>query len=128
MYLVEASAPLRETQKQLLCGDADMRETKNGFQCTSKYSKEMNITWCEDVRFVPQGEPLDTMVVIIADVWQMQSKRLLSLLMSFSMRFLSMSFSQLLQIPQFHQAPFPRPGPLCPLERPDMLKNRSGVN
>ncbi|KAI9688738.1 MAG: hypothetical protein M1822_001095 [Bathelium mastoideum] len=54
VYLVEASASLREAQKQLLCGDAAMRETENGFQSTSRHSDQLKVTWCEDVRFVPK--------------------------------------------------------------------------
>ena len=54
VYLVEASPALRDKQKQLLCGDAPLEETGLGFQSTSKYSG-VPITWCEDIRFVPNG-------------------------------------------------------------------------
>lgn len=52
VYLVEASPALRDTQKQLLCGDTPLEEVDIGFRSTSKYSK-VPVTWCEDVRFVP---------------------------------------------------------------------------
>ena len=55
IYLVEASPSLRETQKQVLCGDTPMQEVENGFQSTSRHSDKLKITWCEDLRFVPQG-------------------------------------------------------------------------
>lgn len=54
VYLVEASPALRDTQKQLLCGDAPLEETDIGFRSTSKYSSTP-VTWCEDIRFVPNG-------------------------------------------------------------------------
>ncbi|CAD6588851.1 MAG: hypothetical protein ASARMPRED_003748 [Alectoria sarmentosa] len=52
IYLVEASPTLRDTQKQLLCGDAPLEEIDIGFRSTSKYSK-VPVTWCGDIRFVP---------------------------------------------------------------------------
>ena len=54
VYLVEASPALRDTQKQLLCGDSPLEEIDIGFRSTSKYSR-VPITWCEDIRFVPYG-------------------------------------------------------------------------
>ena len=55
VYLVEASPALRDTQKQLLCGDAPLAEIDIGFRSTSKYSK-IPVTWCEDIRLVPNGK------------------------------------------------------------------------
>ncbi|KAI4185498.1 MAG: hypothetical protein L6R41_004091 [Letrouitia leprolyta] len=55
VYLVEASPSLRVAQKQLLCGDAALEDTPIGQRSTSKYSG-LPITWCEDIRFVP-NEP-----------------------------------------------------------------------
>ena len=55
VYLVEASPALRDTQKQLLCGDAPLVEIDIGFRSTSKYSK-IPVTWCEDIRLVPNGK------------------------------------------------------------------------
>ncbi|KAF6233739.1 hypothetical protein HO173_007951 [Letharia columbiana] len=52
VYLVEASPALRDTQKQLLCGDVPLEEIDIGFRSTSKYSR-VPVTWCEDIRFVP---------------------------------------------------------------------------
>ena len=54
VYLVEASPALRDTQRQLLCGDAPIEEIDIGFRSTSKYSS-VPVTWCEDIRFVPNG-------------------------------------------------------------------------
>lgn len=54
VYLVEASPALRDTQRQLLCGDATLEEVDIGFRSTSKYSR-VPVTWCEDIRFVPNG-------------------------------------------------------------------------
>ena len=56
VYLVEASPSLRETQRKLLCGDAPFEQVEIGFRSTSKYSN-LPITWCEDIRFVPNGKP-----------------------------------------------------------------------
>ncbi|KAI9750924.1 MAG: hypothetical protein M4579_006247 [Chaenotheca gracillima] len=53
VYLVESSPVLREAQKQLLCGDAPMEETSDGFRSRSKYS-DLPVVWCEDIRFVPK--------------------------------------------------------------------------
>ena len=58
VYLVEASTSLRKKQKQLLCGDAPMEESNIGFRCQSKYSN-IPITWCEDIRSVPNGKILE---------------------------------------------------------------------
>lgn len=55
IYLVEASPALREAQKKLLCGDAPMEEIDIGHQSTSKYSDQLKIIWCEDMRFIPKG-------------------------------------------------------------------------
>ncbi|KAL8925392.1 MAG: hypothetical protein Q9208_003484 [Pyrenodesmia sp. 3 TL-2023] len=48
---------LRNAQKKLLCGDAPLEETTMGYQSISKYAR-LPITWCEDIRFVPNGRPL----------------------------------------------------------------------
>ena len=54
VILVEASPALRDSQRQLLCGDATLEEIDIGFRCTSKHSG-IPVTWCEDIRFVPNG-------------------------------------------------------------------------
>ncbi|KAL8895072.1 MAG: hypothetical protein Q9207_008309 [Kuettlingeria erythrocarpa] len=54
VYLVEASPSLRNAQKKLLCGDAPLQETGVGHRSSSKYGG-LPITWCEDIRFVPNG-------------------------------------------------------------------------
>ncbi|KAI9375334.1 DUF185-domain-containing protein [Aspergillus egyptiacus] len=55
IYLVEASATLREVQKQLLCGDAVMEETDIGHRSTSKYFN-VPVVWVEDIRLLPHDE------------------------------------------------------------------------
>lgn len=55
IYLVEASPSLRETQHKLLCGDNPLQETELGYTSTSKYTPDLKIIWCEDIRFVPIG-------------------------------------------------------------------------
>ncbi|KAL8913965.1 MAG: hypothetical protein Q9171_001350 [Xanthocarpia ochracea] len=52
IYLIEASASLRAAQKNLLCGDAAFEEVSVGYRSSSKYAG-LPITWCEDIRFVP---------------------------------------------------------------------------
>lgn len=52
--MVEASPALRNAQKELLCGYAEMRETDIGFESTSKYG--MPVIWIENIRFVPASE------------------------------------------------------------------------
>ncbi|KAJ9649493.1 hypothetical protein H2199_000268 [Coniosporium tulheliwenetii] len=63
IYLVEASPSLREAQKKLLCGDAPMEEIDIGHQSTSKYSDQLKIIWCEDMRFIPK-DPSKTPFII----------------------------------------------------------------
>lgn len=53
--MVEASPALRDTQKQLLCGDAPMTETSIGYRSISKYAN-LPIIWTENIRFVPSGK------------------------------------------------------------------------
>lgn len=55
IYLVEASPSLREAQHKLLCGDNPLTETDIGYSSTSKYTPDLQIIWCEDIRFVPKG-------------------------------------------------------------------------
>ncbi|PYH93250.1 hypothetical protein BO71DRAFT_381999 [Aspergillus ellipticus CBS 707.79] len=55
IYLVEASATLREVQKRLLCGDANMEETDVGYRSTSKYF-DVPVVWVEDIRLLPHEE------------------------------------------------------------------------
>ncbi|KAI2823605.1 hypothetical protein CBS115989_1194 [Aspergillus niger] len=55
IYLVEASATLREVQKKLLCGDAVMEATDIGHKSTCKYF-DVPIVWVEDIRLLPHEE------------------------------------------------------------------------
>lgn len=60
IYMVEASATLREAQKALLCGpDAPMTESKTGYHSVSKYGN-IKIVWTESVRTVPDSMPPPT--------------------------------------------------------------------
>lgn len=53
IYLVEASAALREIQKQRLCGDdAVMEETDIGHKSISKHLN-IPVIWVEDIRLLP---------------------------------------------------------------------------
>ncbi|KAF2203402.1 DUF185-domain-containing protein [Delitschia confertaspora ATCC 74209] len=54
IYMVEASPHLREAQRTLLCGDSEMKEIDIGYKSRCKYV-DVDITWCEDIRFVPKG-------------------------------------------------------------------------
>lgn len=55
VYLVEASPSLREAQHKLLCGDKPLEEIDIGHRSLSKYTDDLRIIWCEDIRFVPKG-------------------------------------------------------------------------
>ncbi|GAB7350620.1 hypothetical protein MBLNU459_g1186t1 [Dothideomycetes sp. NU459] len=54
VYMVEASPSLRSAQHKLLCGDNPLKEIDIGHRSTSKYTKDLDIIWCEDIRFVPK--------------------------------------------------------------------------
>ncbi|RYO87826.1 hypothetical protein DL766_000729 [Monosporascus sp. MC13-8B] len=55
VYMVEASKELRATQKNLLCDeDAPMRESKEGWHSTCKYT-HTPIVWTETINAVPQN-------------------------------------------------------------------------
>ena len=56
IYLVEASATLREVQKRTLCGeDAVMEETDIGHRSKCKYF-DVPVVWVEDIRLLPHGK------------------------------------------------------------------------
>lgn len=56
IYLVEASATLREVQKKLLCGEeAAMEETDIGHRSVCKYF-DVPVIWVEDIRLLPHGK------------------------------------------------------------------------
>jgi SAM-dependent MidA family methyltransferase len=56
IYLVEASATLREVQKRLLCGEeAAMEETDIGHKSLCKYF-DVPVVWVEDIRLLPHGK------------------------------------------------------------------------
>ncbi|EPE30186.1 S-adenosyl-L-methionine-dependent methyltransferase [Glarea lozoyensis ATCC 20868] len=55
VYMVEASASLRDAQKKLLCGDAEMKEIDIGHESTSKYSA-IPVVWTDNIRFIPSGQ------------------------------------------------------------------------
>jgi NADH dehydrogenase [ubiquinone] 1 alpha subcomplex assembly factor 7 len=56
IYLVEASATLREVQKRTLCGEeAAMEETDIGHRSKCKYF-DVPVVWVEDIRLLPHGK------------------------------------------------------------------------
>ncbi|KAJ5569801.1 S-adenosyl-L-methionine-dependent methyltransferase MidA [Penicillium hispanicum] len=56
IYLVEASATLRQVQKNLLCGEeAVMEETDIGHRSVCKYF-DVPVIWVEDIRLLPHEE------------------------------------------------------------------------
>ena len=61
VYMVESSPALKETQRKLLCGDAPFDRVDDGVRSTSKYSG-VPITWCEDIRLVPNGISSNTLL------------------------------------------------------------------
>ncbi|KAJ2966690.1 hypothetical protein NUW58_g10604 [Xylaria curta] len=55
VYMVEASKELRVAQKSLLCGeDAAMRESKEGWHSTCKYS-DLPIVWSDSIKAIPHN-------------------------------------------------------------------------
>ncbi|OBT85000.1 hypothetical protein VE02_04980 [Pseudogymnoascus sp. 03VT05] len=54
VYMVEASPALRETQREVLCGDNPMEDHEIGFRSISKYAN-IPIIWTENIRFVPSS-------------------------------------------------------------------------
>ncbi|EED18528.1 DUF185 domain protein [Talaromyces stipitatus ATCC 10500] len=58
IYLVEASAPLREVQKNLLCGpDAVLEEIDIGYRGINKHTGAP-IVWVEDIRLLPYNDKM----------------------------------------------------------------------
>ncbi|CAK7223320.1 hypothetical protein SBRCBS47491_005168 [Sporothrix bragantina] len=63
VYMVEASAQLRETQKNLLCGpDAQLTESKFGYHSVGKHG--MPIVWTETIQSIPKNP--ESMPLIVA--------------------------------------------------------------
>lgn len=54
VYLVEASASLREAQHKLLCGGNPLRQNDVGYESVSRHSPDLKIIWAEDLRLVPR--------------------------------------------------------------------------
>lgn len=54
VYMVEASPSLRNAQHKLLCGDNPLEDIDIGYRSKSKYTSDLDIIWCEDIRFVPK--------------------------------------------------------------------------
>ena len=57
VYLVEASAALRQAQHKLLCGANPLEETELGHKSRSKYTDQIEVFWYEDIRLLPKGLP-----------------------------------------------------------------------
>ncbi|RFU33922.1 hypothetical protein B7463_g2446, partial [Scytalidium lignicola] len=62
VYMIETSPSLRDTQKELLCGDSPMVETEIGYKSLSKYSN-IPIIWTENIRFVPSTPETSPFIV-----------------------------------------------------------------
>ncbi|KAH7401108.1 S-adenosyl-L-methionine-dependent methyltransferase [Phaeosphaeria sp. MPI-PUGE-AT-0046c] len=56
IYLVEASPHLQKQQAKLLTGTEELQEGVIGPTGSLKYIPNVNIQWCEDIRFVPKEE------------------------------------------------------------------------
>jgi NADH dehydrogenase [ubiquinone] 1 alpha subcomplex assembly factor 7 len=56
IYLVEASPTLRTQQSQLLCNNDNLQQSELGWTNTCKYLPGCNITWVEDIRFIPKED------------------------------------------------------------------------
>jgi hypothetical protein len=70
IYLVEASATLREVQKRLLCGEeAAMEETDIGHKSVCKYF-DVPVVWVEDIRLLPHGKRRAQLSTILAETDQ----------------------------------------------------------
>jgi hypothetical protein len=56
IYLVEASAQLREVQKNLLCGpDAPMTESKVGYHSICKHTN-LPVVWTQAIQSIPKSK------------------------------------------------------------------------
>jgi len=55
IFLVEASPILRESQRQLLCGDSPMQDHPIGQQSDCKRIPGAKVIWAEDIKFIPRG-------------------------------------------------------------------------
>ena len=53
--MIEASDDLRKQQSKLLSGTEDPEAFELGWRAPCKYIPDCNVTWCEDLRFVPKG-------------------------------------------------------------------------
>ncbi|ORY14764.1 S-adenosyl-L-methionine-dependent methyltransferase [Clohesyomyces aquaticus] len=63
IYLVEASPHLRAQQAKLLATSFELQEIETGWNAACKYLPDRNITWCEDIRFVP-NDPTTTPFIL----------------------------------------------------------------
>lgn len=55
IYLVEASPHLQKQQAMRLAGTEELEKSEVGWKAKCKYFPDLNIQWCEDIRFVPKG-------------------------------------------------------------------------
>jgi SAM-dependent MidA family methyltransferase len=55
IYLVEASPHLQKQQALRLAGTEELEKSEVGWKAKCKYFPDVNIQWCEDIRFVPKG-------------------------------------------------------------------------
>ena len=61
IYLVEASPHLQKQQALRLAGTEELEKSEVGWKAKCKYFPDVNIQWCEDIRFVPKGAPNSSM-------------------------------------------------------------------
>lgn len=62
IYMVEASAHLRNVQKNLLCGpDAQVSESKVGYHSVCKHT-EIPIVWTQTIESIPKGMILSSLI------------------------------------------------------------------
>lgn len=56
IYLVEASAQLRQAQHKLLCGESPLEQTDDGYKSMCKYLPDVAVIWVEDMKLLPPAE------------------------------------------------------------------------
>ncbi|KHJ34009.1 putative duf185 domain-containing protein [Erysiphe necator] len=62
IYLVETSPSLRNSQREVLCGDVPMENISNGYRSMSKYM-HVPITWVDNIRFIPPANEKTSFIV-----------------------------------------------------------------
>lgn len=91
IYMIEASDDLRKQQSKLLADTEDPVAFELGWRAPYKYIPNCTVTWCEDLRFVPKGKPIVSVLSWLLTIDQTKHRLPLSLPTSFSMPSLSTS-------------------------------------